>query len=143
MKRFITVFLILFSAWWLFHPIAHAKKTRHESTGQIIVYAKAKDSSILSLRKGKRLVVPILKILEGKKKLSVGKLVKQYQRKIKAKQTIMLKLHIDNKNKDVETVELTNLSNLGKEYLRLEVKYSNKFLKNHRDKILIRSIEFD
>lgn len=138
MKRFISLLFIVFSAWWLFHPVAQANKNAANKAdiAQIIVYAKPELTSMMHVRNGKLLVVPVAKVLEGGKPLSLSKLVKQYRKKLKSKNTrhnpITLELQLQNKNKQQDTIEteLVNISNLGKQYLKIEVKQSSDFSKD-------------
>lgn len=155
MKRFISVLFIVFSAWWLFHHIAQANKNaaNKADTAKIIVYAKPELTSMMHVRNGKLLVVPVAKILERDKQLAVSKLVKQYRKKLKSKKTrhapVILELQLKNKNNQPSAInaELVNISNLGEKYLKVEVKQSSDFSKDllskKNSKLNIQSVVFE
>lgn len=154
MRRFTTVFLVIFSAWWLLYPVAQANKGKRVNAAQITVLAKPKPSNMQHLRKGKRLVIPVNKITSSNNELvSMGRLVRDYRKKLemaeKTADPIKVQLHLKNKNKNAEVVEveLIDISSLGQEYLRIEVgqssDFSGDFLTNQNKKLLVESVEFD
>ena len=151
-RRFIIILLIVLSSWWLFHPTAHAKRFAETFSQSIIVEAEAKPSNLQRLSKGKRIIIPIKKIITSDHNLlSAEQLVTDYRNKLRAAKPhhpVMLELHLENKNNSVDIVqaELVNISNLGKAYLRIDVKensdFSVNFLTHQRRKLLIDSVVF-